>query len=164
MTSGATESGIRGSDDPKSSCLQLERLHQRVRLRLEELRSEVDAPATHALLDQLDPGRTGELQLGVSRVIASLNQALVATEAAAGLVERELLRLSGEETSRLGVGLPPGLRRFVEEGAKAPGFSFEIDRDPDRGATVRWVRTSADGTIRGSGALFEHPHGWIEEG
>jgi DNA-binding FrmR family transcriptional regulator len=154
---------VRGSDDPKASCLQLAQLHERVRGQIEALRREVDAPATRAILRQLDAGQGSSLELGVARVLSSLSQVLIATEASSAAIDSEMRKIVGDEGPTVERGLPPGLRRFVEERSNVPGFEYRLGRDPDRGITVEWSEFSSDGAVRGCGTLFEHPHGWIGE-
>jgi len=163
MATAPEVQSVRGSDDPKASCLQLAQLHERVRSQIEALRREIDAPATSAILRQLDAGQGSSLGLGVSRLLSSLNQVLVATEASNAAIDSEMRKIVGDAGPTVARGLPPGLRRFVEDRSNLPGFEFDLGRDPDRGVTVHWRELSNDGTVRGSGTLFEHPHGWIGE-
>lgn len=148
-------------DDPRLSVGQILRLHERVRERLLELRSELDSPAVDRIVRSLEEQHAGTISPPLDRLRAALEELIVTVEATNREVANEVPRFSRERSERGPDELPPGLARFVMERSACPGFAFETDRDPVRGWVLRWQELLDDGSIRARGTLYEHPHAWM---
>jgi hypothetical protein len=148
-------------DDPRLSVGQILRLHERVRERLLELRSELGSPAVDRVVRSLEKQHAGTISPPLDRLRAALEELITTVDATNREVANQVPRFSREGSPRGPEELPPGLARFVMDRSACPGFSFETDRDPVRGWVLRWRELLDDGSIRASGILYEHPHAWM---
>lgn len=148
-------------DDPRLSVGQILRLHERVRERLLELRSELGSPAVDRVVRSLEDRHAGTISPPLDRLRAALEELITTVETTSRQVANQVPRFAREGSLRGPEELPPGLARFVMERSACPGFSFETDHDPVRGWVLRWRELLDDGSIRASGILYEHPHAWM---
>ncbi|MDT8340886.1 MAG: hypothetical protein RQ751_05170 [Longimicrobiales bacterium] len=142
---------------------QLIRLHERLRLQLQRLRDDLDAPGTTKLLRELRRrvGLEPESQLG--DVASSVEEALRALQLAEAAAQTAL-NGDGDETEVAGVeNLPGRLARFLAERRENPDFGYRVLQDPVRGWVIRWKEYTEDGRIRGCGQFYERPYAWLDD-
>ena len=142
---------------------QLLRQQERALGLLQRIIDEVDAPMTKSLLKRLRSDTTGDLEEGVSQVIAKIEDAIRAAQYCESEIHRELLASQGERAGTGPSNLPVPLDRFLAERRDSPGFTFEMDQDSVRGWVIRWKEYSESGTVRGTGQFYERPYAWLEE-
>lgn len=142
---------------------QLMRLHERIMAELQDVRAELEAPSTAAVLRKLRNSTSTAPDEAFGRITASVEEAIRALQVFESEVKRELLA-DQEDVALEGLpDLPPALSRFLAERSQREGFSYVIDEDEVRGWIIRWKEYTDEGTIRGYGQIYERPHAWLEE-
>ncbi len=138
-------------------------LQERLQGTLEEVRSALEDPGLRDLLRTLRARRGTDRSEALGEVLRHVEQALRALKVS----ESELRREQGAAPVTLALDglpdLPPFMARFLAERAEAPGFTWEVTDDPIRGWIVRWKEFAAQGTVRGSGQIYERPYAWLDE-
>jgi len=168
-TEPSTSSDASGAPEPPSGDAwarllpQLMRIQERILRRLREVREELEARTTANTLQRFRQrgGETADETFG--QVSSAVEEAIRALNVFESEIRQEILEAPRAQEGDDLPDLPPHLSRFLSERARMSGFSYEVDRDPIRGWTIRWKEYTEDGTIRGYGQLFERPHAWIEE-
>lgn len=148
---------------PRAAYGHLFRQQERVIRILGEVRNELDSPSTRSLLKEVRHGPEKEVAEEVREVLNKIQEVLRAAEVCRSELHRKLMQEADEEAAAGPPELPEGLQRLLVERQSSPGFSYEVERDPLRGWTVRWKEHNEDGTLRGAGKLYEHPHAWLED-
>jgi hypothetical protein len=130
---------------------------------LERVRSVLEGTDLRELMRVLRARRGTDGSEAMSEVLHHVEQALRALKVS----DSELRREQGTAPVTLALDglpdLPPFMARFLAERAEAPGFTWEVADDPIRGWIVRWKEFAAQGTVRGSGQIYERPYAWLDE-
>ena len=148
-------------EDPRLSYAQILRLQERLKHDLLQLRGDLDSPAVLEITRVLEEREGSRISQPLVRLRKILEEVIAAAEDAARDIEAELARISHRERQLDEDELPGGLARFVDERSSCPGFSYEVDRDPERGCVLRWTETLESGEVRARGTLHEIPYAWI---
>jgi hypothetical protein len=148
-------------EDPRLSYAQILRLQERLKNDLLQLRGDLDSPAVREITRVLEEREGSRISQPLVRLRRILEEVIAAAEDAARDIEAELVRISQREREHDAAELPGGLARFVDERSSCPGFSYELDRDPERGCVLRWTETLESGEVRARGTLHEIPYAWI---
>lgn len=141
---------------------QLLRLHEQLLGQFIRSRDELLAPGTNMLVKQIK-GRTGsepdltELKTAVEETIRTLKLSQSAIETAVLDTADASFEIEGISN------LPAYLQRFLAEHAGQPGFSYEVEQDPERGWMILWKEYTTRGTVRGYGQICERPYAWLED-
>lgn len=130
---------------------------------LEGIRAVLEGGDLRELMRVLRARRGADGSEVIGEVLHHVEQALRALKVA----DSELRREQGTAPITLALDglpdLPPFMARFLAERAEAPGFTWEVCDDPIRGWIVRWKEFAAQGTVRGSGQIYERPYAWLDE-
>lgn len=151
------------TEQEKRDLSQVMRMQERLMARLQEVRTELDAPATERILRKLRDRCGGTPEEAAGGVTAAVEEAIRSLQLLESEVKRALFADSNGPTTRGLPDLPAPLARFLAERSQLPGFSYELSEDPIRGWVIRWKEHTDDGTIRGYGQLYERPHAWLED-
>lgn len=130
---------------------------------LEGVRAALEGEDLRELLRILRAQRGTDGSGALGEVLHHVEQALRALKVS----ESELRREQGTHPVTLSLDglpdLPPFMARFLAERAEAPGFTWAVADDPIRGWIVRWKEFAAQGTVRGSGQIYERPYAWLDD-
>lgn len=130
---------------------------------LERVRAVLEGTDLRELVRVLRARRGTDGAEVVGEVLHHVEQALRALKVS----DSELRREQGTAPVKLALDglpdLPPFMARFLAERAEAPGFTWEVTDDPIRGWIVRWKEFAAQGTVRGSGQIYERPYAWLDD-
>lgn len=154
------------TDDPqhaKREYSQLHRMQERMVLKLQRMRDELQAPGTKRILKDIR-ARTGNSPDDlVQEVTSQVEEAIRAMKLAQSEIEQALID-EPRDLSVEGVpNLPAPLARFLAERSQHEGFTYEVVQDEVRGWVICWKEYTVRGTVRGYGQFYERPYAWLEE-
>jgi len=130
---------------------------------LRRILDEADTPMTRSLLRRMRSEATGDLEEGVTEVVAKVEDAIRAAQCCESEIHRELVASQGKQTASAPSNMPVALDRFLAERRDSPGFTFGMGQDPVRGRVIRWKEYSEEtGTVRGVGQFYERPYACLE--
>jgi hypothetical protein len=142
---------------------QLIRLQERILMHLHRIRDELMAPTTTRLLEGVARETGSAAEATLSEVTVGVERAIRALKVWDAEIRGQLQRPVAKLTVEGIPNLPARLARFLAERAQLSGFTCEATRDPERGWVLRWKEYTEEGTIRGSGQLFERPYAWLDD-
>lgn len=143
---------------------QLLRQQERAIQALEDLRDELEAPTTRALLREIRHEATRDVEEALGEVRDRVQETLRAAQVCQSEIHRELMVNPSRPTVVDGPSnLPPVMARFLTERQRTPGFTYEVRQDEVRGWVIHWKEYTHRGTVRGSGQFYERPYAWLDE-
>ncbi len=147
----------------KRELTRLLSLQEHLRVQLQLIESELEAPTTRSLVETIRDGSSSSLPDQLARVAGLVREAVRTLKTGEDEL-RGQLESGPQELDVEGVGnLPLRLARFIGERKDLPGFSYEITRDDVRGWIIHWKEYGLKGDIRGSGQFYERPYAWLDE-
>lgn len=151
-------------DSSARAFAQLLRLQERAVKILEDLRDELEAPTTRALLRDVRHNTNRDVSESLADVRDRVQEALRAAEVCQSEIHRELVVSPARPQVVEGPSnLPPAMARFLAERQRTPGFTYEVREDEVRGWIIHWKEYTHRGTVRGSGQFYERPYAWLDE-
>jgi hypothetical protein len=164
MTSDPEARSAKDEDSSARAYAQLLRQQERAIQSLEDLRDELEAPTTRALLREIRPDATRDVEEALEEVRDRVQETLRAAQVCQSEIHRELM----VNPSRPGMvdgpsNLPSVMVRFLAERQRTPGFTYEVGQDEVRGWVIHWKEYTQRGTVRGSGRFYERPYAWLDE-
>jgi hypothetical protein len=151
------------SGEAKREYGQVLHLHARILRQLQEIRDELAAPGTGAIIRSIRRRTGSSPDEGLSDVTKAVEEAIRSLKMSESKVREEIMA-DHEHAAVEGVSnLPAPLARFLAERQALPGFSFDVIQDENRGWIIRWKEHTAAGTVRGSGQFYERPYAWLDD-
>ena len=142
---------------------QLLHLHARLLRQLQQIRYDLAAPGTGAILRAIRRRTGSSPDEGLSDVAGAVEEAIRGLKLSESKVREEIMA-DHQHADVEGVSnLPAPLARFLAELQELPGFSFEVMQDENRGWIIRWKEHTEAGTVRGSGQFYERPYAWLDD-
>jgi hypothetical protein len=163
MTSDSKDGG-RKNDDHARAYAQLLRQQERAIKTLEDLRDELEAPTTRAILRKVRHDSSRDVTESLAEVRDRVQEALRAAQVCQSEIHRELMVNPARPQVVEGPSnLPPAMARFLAERQRTPGFTYKVRQDEVRGWIIHWKEYTHRGTVRGSGQFYERPYAWLDE-
>ena len=142
---------------------QLLHLHARLLRQLQEIRDDLAAPGTGAIIRSIRRRTGSSPDEGLSDIATNVEEAIRALKLSESRVREEIMA-SHEHAEVEGISnLPAPLARFLAERQELPGFTFEVIQDENRGWIIHWKEYTEAGTVRGSGQFYERPYAWLDD-
>lgn len=142
---------------------QLMKIQDRLLEQLLQARDELASPATSEILQGLRSRTGAPTEETFGQIMGAIEEAIRTLKIFESQINRELFD-DQDEISVEGVpNLPPHLTRFLAERSKFDGFEYDVRHDSVRGWIIHWKEYASDGSVRGSGQIYERPHAWLEE-
>ena len=142
---------------------QLLHLHARLLRQLQEIRDDLAAPGTGAILRSIRRRTGSSSDEGLSEIAGAVEEAIRALKLSESRVREEIMA-DHEHAEVEGVSnLPAPLARFLAERQELPGFTYEVIQDENRGWIIHWKEFTDTGTVRGSGQFYERPYAWLDD-
>jgi vacuolar-type H+-ATPase subunit H len=164
MTNEAGRPGRAEEAGSTRSFAQLLRQQERIIKALEDLRDELEAPTTRALIREARRHATRDVEEALGEVRDRVQETLRAAQVCQSEIHRELMVNPGRAQVVDGPSnLPPVMARFLSERQRTPGFTYELREDEVRGWIIHWKEYTHRGTVRGSGQFYERPYAWLDE-
>jgi vacuolar-type H+-ATPase subunit H len=164
MTNEADRPGQAEDKGSTRAFAQLLRQQERIIKALEDLRDELEAPTTRALIREARKHATRDVEEALGEVRDRVQETLRAAQVCQSEIHRELMVNPGRAQVVDGPSnLPPVMARFLAERQRTPGFTYELREDEVRGWIIHWKEYTHRGTVRGSGQFYERPYAWIDE-
>jgi hypothetical protein len=143
---------------------QLLRQQERTIKVLEDLRDELEAPTTRALIREARKHGTRDVEEALGEVRDQVQETLRAAQVCQSEIHRELMVNPGRAQVVDGPSnLPPVMARFIAERQRTPGFTYDLREDSVRGWIIHWKEYTHLDTVRGSGQFYERPYAWLDE-
>ncbi len=142
---------------------QLLHLHARLLRQLQQIRDDLSAPGTGAIIRSIRRRTGSSPDEGLSEVAGAVEEAIRALKLSESKIREEIMA-DHQHAEVEGVSnLPAPLARFLAERQELPGFSFKVIQDENRGWIIRWKEHTEAGTVRGSGQFYERPYAWLDD-
>lgn len=164
MTNESKGAGRTDENGSARAFAQLLRQQERAIKALEDLRDELEAPTTRALVREVRKNSTRDVEEALAEVRDRVQETLRAAQVCQSEIHRELMVNPGRAHVVDGPSnLPPVMARFLAERQRTPGFTYELRQDEVRGWIIHWKEYTHRGTVRGSGQFYERPYAWLDE-
>lgn len=148
----------------KKEYAPLLRLQRRLLAHLEELRDELAAPSTNALVRQLHHGAGSHVAAHTPTIKATIEEAIRTVKVWGSHIEEEMANPADDSlASPLIQALPASLARFLAERRQNGQCRAHVFHDPERGWVIRWKEYTHDGKLRAGGQLAERPYAWLDD-
>ncbi|MEX0936040.1 MAG: hypothetical protein WD013_03980 [Gemmatimonadota bacterium] len=141
---------------------QLLRQQERALQLLNQIATELGAPVTDALVEQLHRATSSGVARQIDAVSARIKEAIRTAQECRSAIHGALVDSRGDPAPNGPANLPPALARFLAERKDSPGFTFNVDQDPVRGWIIRWKEYCSDGSVCGGGQFYERPYAWMD--